>query len=168
MTELEVLQQQLRYARRALEKIQNGEEPPSFAKTAISHIWSPQSEPEKYLGVTQWSDRDDGEWFGVRWINDHRPAAGTKLYGTPQLPVLVPSPEVPPVRMFNMMHGPKIPWHIAEFIYAGYSVRSRDQSLERIHERGGFSWAEVENINKDPDAIQAMRKAEKLYYQSKA
>lgn len=49
-------------------------------------------------------------------------------------------------RQFPMQHGPSIPWKLAEFIYAKYRevFPSVDQSLERIAERGGFGWSEVE------------------------
>ena len=52
---------------------------------------------------------------------------------------------VPAERMFPMQGGPRIPWWLAEVIYAGYSaVEGTNQSLERMAERGGFGWAEVE------------------------
>ncbi|KKL16599.1 hypothetical protein LCGC14_2493940 [marine sediment metagenome] len=38
----------------------------------------------------------------------------------------------------------KIPWKLAEVVYAGYSQRyGTDQSLERIAERGGFGILEI-------------------------
>jgi hypothetical protein len=55
------------------------------------------------------------------------------------------------VRMFNMQRGPNIPWWLAEVIYAAYSERyGKSQSLERLHERGGFSWKEVEFLYGEP------------------
>ncbi len=50
-------------------------------------------------------------------------------------------------RMFPMMGGPPIPWSVAELIYERYAaVHGRSQTIERIAERGGFGWAEVEII----------------------
>ena len=49
-------------------------------------------------------------------------------------------------RMFPMQRGPAIPWSVAEKIYALYSAMFTGQSLERLAERGGFGWAEVEII----------------------
>jgi hypothetical protein len=47
-------------------------------------------------------------------------------------------------RMFPMQHGPDIPWSIAEEIYDLYAfLFGSDQSMERMAERGGFSWGEV-------------------------
>lgn len=52
-----------------------------------------------------------------------------------------------PERRFPMQRGPSIPWTLAEAIYAGYSaLYGTDQSLQRLAERGGFSWPEVEHI----------------------
>lgn len=44
--------------------------------------------------------------------------------------------------------GPRwIPWSVAEEIYQRYScLFGTDQSLERLAERGGLGWAEVEQI----------------------
>ena len=48
-------------------------------------------------------------------------------------------------RLFPMQNGPSIPWWLAEVIYAGYSAwYGTNQSLERMAERHGFGWAEVE------------------------
>lgn len=48
---------------------------------------------------------------------------------------------------FPMMNGPNIGWDVAEMIYRRYCrLYGTDQTLERIAERGGFSWTEVENI----------------------
>lgn len=50
-------------------------------------------------------------------------------------------------RMFPMQRGPAIPWSMAETIYAAYSaLYGTTQSLERLSQRGGFSWREVEVI----------------------
>lgn len=44
--------------------------------------------------------------------------------------------------------GPtEIPWEIAEEAYAVYAARfGRDQSLERLAERAGFSWGEMDDL----------------------
>jgi hypothetical protein len=44
--------------------------------------------------------------------------------------------------------GPvSIPWEIAEFAYAAYSQKyGRGQTLERLAERGGFSWGEMDML----------------------
>lgn len=54
------------------------------------------------------------------------------------------------VKMFPMMQSKiYITWEIAEKIYDRYKKLYGDsQSLERIAERGGFGWAEVEEIEK--------------------
>lgn len=53
-------------------------------------------------------------------------------------------------RMFPMMQeepgksSPPIPWSLAEEIYKVYQrVNNNDQTLERIAERGGFSYGEI-------------------------
>ncbi|MES2289262.1 MAG: hypothetical protein V4530_05940 [Pseudomonadota bacterium] len=49
--------------------------------------------------------------------------------------------------LFAMQHGPYIPWSLAELIYEAYAAQyGTDQSLEKLHNRGGFSWREVEVI----------------------
>lgn len=56
---------------------------------------------------------------------------------------MTPTPE----RMFAMQHGPYIPWTLAELIYEAYAAQfGSEQSLEKLHKRGGFSWREVEII----------------------
>lgn len=57
----------------------------------------------------------------------------------------------PGVRMFPMLHDePKIPWTLAEYIYEMYStLHGKQQTLERIAERGGFGWAEIPFMIKD-------------------
>lgn len=48
-------------------------------------------------------------------------------------------------RMCRMQGGPPIPWSIAEEIHRKYvELHGNIQSLERINERGGFGWAEVQ------------------------
>lgn len=55
------------------------------------------------------------------------------------------------VRWFPMQYGPSIPWAFAELLYAGYvSQHGTEQSLERLAERGGFGWAEIECFWKLP------------------
>ena len=50
---------------------------------------------------------------------------------------------------FPMQNGPPITMEIARIIYAMYSALfGTEQSLERLAERGGFGWAEVEAITK--------------------
>jgi hypothetical protein len=49
--------------------------------------------------------------------------------------------------MFRMQGGPPIPWETAKVIYAAYSALGHSgQTLERLNERGGFGWKEVEVI----------------------
>jgi len=51
---------------------------------------------------------------------------------------------------FPMQGGPSIPWDLAENIYAAYAALfGTAQSIERMAQRGGFGWAEVETIGKD-------------------
>lgn len=51
---------------------------------------------------------------------------------------------------FPMQNGPKIPWSLAEVLYAGYSAcYGTDQSLDRIAQRGGFGWDEIASMWKD-------------------
>lgn len=74
-----------------------------------------------------------------------------------------PAPKAPPAnkieRRFPMQRGPSIPWSMAEIIYAGYTADyGTQQSLERLAQRGGFSWAEVEVIYKSHRARAAMDK----------
>jgi len=57
-------------------------------------------------------------------------------------------------RRFPMQGGPSIPWSLAKAIYAGYSSKyGEGQSLERLAERGGFGWAEVEIFYKENGEI---------------
>lgn len=54
-----------------------------------------------------------------------------------------------PSRRFPMQGGPSIDWATAEAIYEMYAYfYGRDQSLEVIADRGGFGWAEVEELQK--------------------
>lgn len=49
--------------------------------------------------------------------------------------------------LFPMQRGPAIPWSMADKIYEAYSaLYGTQQSVERLAERGGFSWREVEVI----------------------
>lgn len=53
-------------------------------------------------------------------------------------------------RLFPMQDGPSIPWSLAERIYLVYAdLSGREQSLERLAERGGFGWAEVPTLRKE-------------------
>lgn len=53
-------------------------------------------------------------------------------------------------RLFPMSGGPPIPWSTAEIIYRAYSrLYGTSQSLERLAERGGFGWSEVQLIFAD-------------------
>lgn len=46
-----------------------------------------------------------------------------------------------------MQHGPAIPWETAEVLYEAYStLHGKAQSLERLAERGGLGWGEVQVI----------------------
>jgi hypothetical protein len=48
-------------------------------------------------------------------------------------------------RRFPMLDGPDIDWITAEKIYVLYSaLHTNKQTLERIAERGGFGWGEVQ------------------------
>jgi hypothetical protein len=61
--------------------------------------------------------------------------------------------------------GPlKIPWAVAEKAYGVYASRyGRAQTLERLAERGGFSWGEMDDMypawRDETDAIAALRSA---------
>jgi len=51
------------------------------------------------------------------------------------------------MKKFPMQDGPDIGWDVAEEIYVRYSeLFGTSQSLERLAERGGFGWAEVQKI----------------------
>jgi len=52
------------------------------------------------------------------------------------------------MRPFPMQGGPPIPWFLAVAIY-DHLYRYGGQTLERLAERGGFGWAEVEHLWKD-------------------
>lgn len=49
---------------------------------------------------------------------------------------------MPDLRAFPMQDGPPIPWYVAEAIYR-HLYRLRGQSLDRMAQRGGFTWREV-------------------------
>jgi hypothetical protein len=52
-----------------------------------------------------------------------------------------------PCRLFAMQHGPYIPWALAVIIYEAYAAQhGSSQSIEKMNDRGGFSWREVEVI----------------------
>lgn len=54
-------------------------------------------------------------------------------------------------RWFPMQNGPAIPWKLAELLYAGYSaLYGTEQSLERLAERHGFGWSEIEHFWQRP------------------
>lgn len=63
-------------------------------------------------------------------------------------------------RMFPMQNPPiPIPWSAAEAIYAGYAAMyGRQQSIDRMAERGGFGWGEVAIIYKDPKGRNAIER----------
>lgn len=48
------------------------------------------------------------------------------------------------LRPFPMQGGPPIPWFLAEIIHR--HLYRYDQPLERMAERGGFGWQEVEYL----------------------
>ena len=51
---------------------------------------------------------------------------------------------------FPMQNGPAIDWGLAEKIYKVYSrLYGKSQSLERLSQRGGFGWAEVQFMWKE-------------------
>lgn len=50
---------------------------------------------------------------------------------------------VPDLRPFPMQKGPPIPWFMAEAIHTHLYRDASSQTLERLAQRGGFSWAEV-------------------------
>lgn len=53
-------------------------------------------------------------------------------------------------RRFPMQDGPDIDWATAEKIYEIYSfLYGKSQTLERLAERGGFGWAEIEYITSE-------------------
>ena len=52
------------------------------------------------------------------------------------------------MRPFPMQDGPPIPWGVAKAIYE-HLYRYNGQSLERLAQRGGFGWAEVQTLWRD-------------------
>jgi hypothetical protein len=63
----------------------------------------------------------------------------------------------------TMHKGPHIPWDLAEVIYAGYVAQfGAGRSLEQIHARGGFTWAEVAKLYEVPESRNAMDAAMRL------
>lgn len=88
-------------------------------------------------------------------------AVALVLQALKRLMATPPAPAEPVVRMFPMQH-PEMPitWAQAEIIYAGYSAMyGKQQSLERMAQRGGFGWGEVGVIYKDPVGQNAIDKA---------
>jgi hypothetical protein len=64
-------------------------------------------------------------------------------------------------RLFNMQHGPPIPWYLAEALYEIYSdLYGTSQTLQRLHERQGFGWQEIEVICKEYNRKHGHNKAE--------
>lgn len=54
------------------------------------------------------------------------------------------------MKPFPMQGGPSIPWETAEIVYRAYSaIYGTSQTLQRLGERGGFGWGEVEHIFKE-------------------
>lgn len=53
-------------------------------------------------------------------------------------------------RMFPMQWGPKLTWNQAEHWYEAYSaLYGTNQSIERMAQRGGFSWQELGVIERE-------------------
>ena len=59
-------------------------------------------------------------------------------------------------KKFPMQGGPAIPWSLGKVIWAGYNAMYPGQSMERIAERHGFGWAEVEVFWNDMRGRSAM------------
>ncbi|HEY4547814.1 MAG TPA: hypothetical protein VIG90_15530 [Pedomonas sp.] len=73
-------------------------------------------------------------------------------------------------KLFAMQHGPYIPWSLAEIIYEAYAAQyGTEQSIEKLHNRGGFSWREVEVIfsglaRREPKKLDALRQRHRIPY----
>jgi hypothetical protein len=73
-------------------------------------------------------------------------------------------------KLFAMQHGPYIPWPLAEVIYEAYAAQyGTSQSIERMHDRGGFSWREVEVIfsglaRRNPKLLDNLRQRHRIPY----
>ncbi len=71
-------------------------------------------------------------------------------------------------KLFAMQHGPYIPWSLAELIYEAYAAQyGTAQSIEKMHDRGGFSWREVEVIfsglaKSHPKKLESMRQRHRI------
>lgn len=68
-----------------------------------------------------------------------------------------------PLQVTRGLTGPvSIPWAVAEKAWAAYSARyGRDQSVERLAQRGGFSWGEMDELFPGwRDATDAWKKLE--------
>jgi hypothetical protein len=65
---------------------------------------------------------------------------------------------------------PYIPWPLAELIYEAYATQyGTDQSLQKLHDRGGFSWREVEVIfsglaKSHPKKLDKLRERHRIPY----
>lgn len=65
-------------------------------------------------------------------------------------------------REFKMLDGPNVPWVIGEIFYAGYYAYGSggaDQSMEKVHRRGGIAWGEVRMFAQKDKTWDAMLKA---------
>lgn len=63
----------------------------------------------------------------------------------------------------RMQDGPRIPWSVAEQVYAKYvELHGNIQSLEEIDRRGGFGWAEVAFMFRHPLSRDIARVAEAI------
>lgn len=82
------------------------------------------------------------------WSGDHEPHYSPDQIQAARSAIAAARTSAAPaldMRAFPMAKGPAIPWFLAEAIYDEvYAAQNgRSQSLERIAERGGFSWSEV-------------------------
>lgn len=88
----------------------------------------------------------NGEKIAEQWINVNNAVVIAKKFGDSEYQRGIREKS----KSFPMIDSDiDITWDIAEKIYKKYcALFGTDQSLERIAERGGFGWDEVENINK--------------------
>jgi len=103
------------------------------------------------MPVTTPADDDDDTWCDV-CMECHAEPACTEP------PAKAPTPDRPPpldaARMFPLQTqrdvppGPvSIPWSVAEKAYGAYAAQyGRSQSLERLAQRGGFGWGEMDTL----------------------
>jgi hypothetical protein len=61
-------------------------------------------------------------------------------------------------KTFPMLDGPPITWAEAKEIYQMYSALFSGQSLERIAQRGGFGYSEVEYLKKATAKVESLKK----------